>query len=278
MGKPESHGTIYSRENLRTQIILMSASLIVAFVCFQILNSSAEGTPGGWKVGGGIAGFLITYYMANRYYRQPPPPVPPPEKIEEPIKNPIIGIPSRPEYLLEIINSVEKSNESVLLCLQKLEPSKTNENIRKLQETLEKVKNEGREVRILAPGGIEKVEASYELSKKKGIPIKILDYLNDGDLKFTIVDSRIAIISIKAEEPKSPGDIGVVIRSERLNKILRDYFNGLWNQPKAKEYDFFLSETVRGLIDPNNKISKEKISEILQIPISEIDRVHAIDN
>jgi hypothetical protein len=41
-------------------VIIVGLSLLVAYVCFSILSSSAEGTLQNYKVGGGLAGFLIT--------------------------------------------------------------------------------------------------------------------------------------------------------------------------------------------------------------------------
>jgi hypothetical protein len=41
-------------------VIIVGLSLLVAYVCFSILGSSAEGTLRNYKVGGGLAGFLIT--------------------------------------------------------------------------------------------------------------------------------------------------------------------------------------------------------------------------
>lgn len=41
-------------------IIIVGLSLAVAYVCFVILGSSAEGTLRNWKLGGGLAGFIIT--------------------------------------------------------------------------------------------------------------------------------------------------------------------------------------------------------------------------
>lgn len=249
-----------SENSLIAQIIIGVFSLFVAIVCFLLLDSSAEGTLGNWKVGGAMAGFILTYYLVNKYYESPS---------EQNVK--ISKIPNRTEYFDTILKSVENAKESVSLCVHTLEPSHKNENIRTLQEKLENANATNKKVRILAPPGEDRVEAAYEI-KKKNIPIKFLNSLKDEDFKFTVVDKNITVISIGP----SSSEVGVIIESERLNELLRNYFNSLWDQPEAKEYDLFLSDTIREFGDTVHTSSSLKISEKLKIPVDEIDRVHAI--
>ncbi len=257
------------RDPLVAQIILGGFSLLGAYFCFQILNSSAEGTWGGWKVGGGIAGFLATYYATNKFYRQSL------VQSKDTMIDVIKELPSRPGYIDAMIESVEKAQVSIWLCVHTLNPSRTHKNIRMLQEKLAQAITTGKDVKILAPGGVERVEAAYELSMIKRIPIKILTYLEDEDFRFTIVDNNVVIISTKKQGADNASGIGVVIRSERLNELVRNYFDELWNRSEAMEYDTFLSEIVLELKDPRHPISNEKIAQRLQIPLSEINRIHA---
>lgn len=55
-------------------IVILSVSLFVAFICFKLLASSAEGTLKGWKLGGAFAGFVFTASMLTsivfQFYKQ----------------------------------------------------------------------------------------------------------------------------------------------------------------------------------------------------------------
>ena len=189
-------------------------------------------------------------------------------------------IPSRPRYLDTMIDYVSRAQAAVWVCVHTLNPSRTDEKIRTLQEKLAEARTAGKDVRILAPGGVERVEAAYELNAVRKTPIKILAFLEDEDFRFTIVDDNVSIISMRAYNSDGSGSTAAIIRSERLNALLRDYFDGLWNRPESLEYDVFLSEVVDMLLDPLQPVSDIGLAQRLRVPSSEIKRIRpdAIDN
>jgi hypothetical protein len=51
-------------------VIIILVSLVVAWVCFNLLESSAEGTFQTWKLGGAFAGFVVTATLMASVARQ----------------------------------------------------------------------------------------------------------------------------------------------------------------------------------------------------------------
>jgi len=177
----------------------------------------------------------------------------------------------RGSYIDVVIDWAGRFEQSIVLCVDTLDPSRKEEKVKILHEKLQEAQAHGKDAKFIAPGGPERIEAAYEISKVRGIPAKFLTYLGDGDFRFTIVDTNISIISIAEHNIPSKGCI--VIKSERLNILLRRYSDELWNRPEAMDYDTFLTEVISSLRDPGHPLSNKSLSERLGLPVSELERI-----
>lgn len=186
-------------------------------------------------------------------------------------------IATRSLYLDVVIDHVQNVKESSLLAIHTLNPSRQNEKIRILQELLSNTRKAGKDIRILAPAGRERAEAIYELNTVRQIPIKVLTYLDDEDLRFTILDHDRTIISVKEPMYDNQGSVGVIIKSERLNMVLRNYFNDLWNREEAMSCDEFLRKEIQQLLDPTIPLSNASIAQKLGIPEIEVERLYSFE-
>lgn len=183
----------------------------------------------------------------------------------------ITQISSRVSYIESVIDGIKESRASVLLCVNTLDSSKKLEIIRLLQEALQEAKASGKDVRIIAPGGVDRVEAAYELTKVRGISMKFLSYLGDDDFRFTIIDSNVSIISIGIRDRPSNGC--TIIISERLNSLLSKYSQELWSRPEAIEFDALLLQAIREIRDPTIPLTNKGLAARIGVPVSEIERI-----
>jgi hypothetical protein len=185
----------------------------------------------------------------------------------------ITALNNRDLYLAAMIEKIDSADKAIWLSVHTLNPSRTSREISVLQEKLARAKANGRDVRLLSPSGSERVEAAYELSKQRGIPIKFLTFLGVEDLRYMIVDESLSIISLESSDDQGSSTAGAVIESKQLNRLLKGYFEQRWNLPSAMEYDAFLAFEVRKLLNPSQPPSKMSIADNLRIPVPEIDRV-----
>ncbi len=183
----------------------------------------------------------------------------------------ITELPNRDDYLLAQINEAPKAQKTIWLRINTLSPSKDNPIIGELQDVLASAKKNERDVRILAPRGRERVEAASELSTKKQIPIRILSYLSAEDLRYMIIDQSTSIISISSQAQGS-STAGAIIKSEQLNRLLRDHFEQRWNHKDAMDYEAFLSFEAHELLNPEQPPSRKAISKSLGVDLREIDK------
>jgi hypothetical protein len=186
----------------------------------------------------------------------------------------VIEYPNRKTYLLGILENIDLAQNSIWLSVNTLSPSRTSEDIKLLQTKLVEAMAKGVQVRMIAPSGYERVEGAYELAKIRTIPIKILTHLKGEDLRFTLVDQSISIISLEAEDDKGYSIAGAIILSEQLNRLLRKHFTQYWDLSTAMDYNTFLAYEVRRLLNPLQPPSRETIASKLHVPVPEID--HAL--
>ncbi len=185
----------------------------------------------------------------------------------------ITELSNRHLYMAAMLEHIGTAQSAVWLSVHTLNPSSTSQEVCKLQEELAKAKAGGKDVRLLAPSGAERVEAAYELNKQKGVPIKALAYLSVENLRYMIIDEDLSIISLESSEnDQGSSTAGAVIRSQQLNRLLRGHFEQHWNQSSAMEYDAFLASEVRKLLNPSQPPSRMLIADNLQIPVSEVDK------
>lgn len=178
-----------------------------------------------------------------------------------------------PAHIDKQIDEVRAARKSVLLSVHTLDPSSRDSRILSLQKALGEAAIRGVEVRLMSPGGADRVRAAYELSVIHGVPIRVLDELEDQDLRFTLIDDRTVLLSHQPLGEKQLSRIFSVIRSERLHSLLRTYFNQLWARSTAMTFEQYLRAVCLGLGGAITTGSSQRLSERLGLPVHVIHNI-----
>lgn len=163
----------------------------------------------------------------------------------------------RPLYTVAQIKAFKSAKQSIYVSIHSLNPESTNPIFRQFNEALEDAKNQGKTVQLMAPCGIERVRGAYEMHSKYDFDKRFLEDLEDEDLRCTLIDDNISIISYQKVPAKKLSRKFAYIKSERLNKLLKGYFEGMWKQESSLTFEQFLQSTLEKL-----NVTKDKPSSI----------------
>ena len=161
----------------------------------------------------------------------------------------------RPAYIDEQIKYIKKANETIYMSIHSLNGEEKNIKYKKLDESLQIAKNNKKDVKILAPGGIERAHGAWQMCKNRHLTMKFAEQLEDQDLRYTLIDNDIVIISYQKISSKGLSRKFATIHSERLNKTLKKYFEDMWNEKDSKDFSDYLKNILDDL-----KITKEPAS------------------
>lgn len=176
---------------------------------------------------------------------------------------------SRPTYAEEVISAVSTAKFRVYLAVHTLVPSKTDPAIFRLQKLLVDCSCSGCDVRILAPQGPDRIQAAFEL-RTKGIATRHLAFIEDEDLRFSVIDSDITIISTRSLQEQGQTSFALRVKSVHLTNLLASYFNAYWNHPSAMGFYEFITAEVAKLTDPSNPPTPSALLKRLRVPENEI--------
>lgn len=176
-----------------------------------------------------------------------------------------------PTYVDEQVRHFREARSSILVSLHSLNPGSSDPFIAKWREALVQARLSGVSVAVLAPGGADRAEAAYELAKLHAIPLRLLDELEDQDLRFTLVDGDVVLISHQALGSKQMSRHFSVIESRRLHTVLAEYFSALWNDPDAKDFDAYLARLCSTMKAASDPASCKLLAQRLRIPAAVID-------
>lgn len=180
----------------------------------------------------------------------------------------IVLIRTRQRYIDRQLAACGTAVERLLFSFHSLRPAAANPEIGQLQRKISEAKRRGVDVRIVAPGGIDRLAGAFELVLRHKVSLRILPALEDQDFRFTLIDRRQLIVS---QQPLGRTGLSrefVIIESERLNRVVHAYFDSLWNSPEAYE----LGPYVRLLYsEMNNSISRTRFAERAAVTPAELD-------
>jgi len=180
----------------------------------------------------------------------------------------------QPLYVDAQIKAAETSTKKIYLSIHSLTPA--NQKHKKatiLNETLKKARQRGVDVKLLAPGGFDRAEGAYIVSEEYKLEIRFAKFLEDQDLRFIIMDNDTVIISYqKIPTPMTKlSRKFAIIKSERLNKLLTNEFNNIWNNEKTLTYEQYIKELMNNL-NVTGEESLRRCSDRLGIPEDDLKR------
>jgi adenylate kinase family enzyme len=142
-----------------------------------------------------------------------------------------------------------------------------------LQDELVRKARKGCDVRVLAPLGLERLAGAYEL-RKKGIPTRHLSFLDDDDLRFTLVDLDSCIISSRVDRTTRKTSEAISVRSHWLAAVLGKYADEYWHHPGARDFIELLGDELRSrLSDPKSRQTPESLAATTLIPTKIIHQI-----
>jgi len=132
---------------------------------------------------------------------------------------------------------------------------------------------DGVNIRILIPKSIERLYMGYRYNTI-GAKVKYYENLVIYDLRYTVADGRIVVMGFPIERGRGkPTRKGVKIYSEVLASILAENFEKYWKSEQAIKYEDYLRNYVERAMESHPGITFSSISNQLNIPVSEIERV-----
>jgi hypothetical protein len=170
---------------------------------------------------------------------------------------------SREAYLTEIIEQVQRSKESIWLCVHTLRPAEPGSDVERLQNALSDKKSLPGGMTLIAPIGEDRVQASAQINKL-GIPIRHVAALEDKDLTFSVFDSNTCVLHSSAGEVKKTQAI-VTVANDIVANLIERHMAGLLSQINVMRHDDFIRFTVRNIIDNNQSIGLSAIARRLNV-------------
>lgn len=172
-------------------------------------------------------------------------------------------------YIDEQIKCFKKAHERIYVLMDSLNPETKDSKLVDFDIALKNAKNSQSkvDVKLLTPNTDEKkrVRGAYDIFKRE-LDIKFLDILSNKDLRFSLIDEDIVIISCSETDSGDFSRDFVKINSETLNKLLRTYFDELWRSEDSLNFEEYLKERLKSLGVLRGHISIKKASKILDIP------------
>lgn len=178
----------------------------------------------------------------------------------------------RPLYADAQIKSFKVAHKSIYLSIHSLNSVSCNPKYKEFNETLKHIAEQGVEVKVIVPGGIERARGAYELCQLYNFDVRFIDQLEDEDLRFTLVDDDIVIISYQKIPSKRLSRKYAYIKSINLNSILKNYFVSLWESNKSMNFKDYILKLMNDLCYEEDE-SLPRISNRLQIPLDCLQQI-----
>lgn len=175
----------------------------------------------------------------------------------------------KPLYIDEQIKYFKDAHKCIYVLMDSLNPETKNSRLVEFDLALESAQNSQSnvDVMLLTPNTDEKGRSrgAYDISKRN-LNIQFLDILSNKDLRFSIIDDDIVIISCKKTESEDFSREFATIKSETLNKLLKGHLNDLLKHENPINFEQYLMKRLKSLGVLSKRISIKKASEILDIP------------
>ncbi len=179
---------------------------------------------------------------------------------------------SRQEYFNLVISSIQESNKEIAGLITGSKPSEEDrELIKKISLELKKANERGVRIRYLLPKSTDRFEVAC-LYSDSGANIRFHPGLLVSDVRFTIIDGKTLLLGLPSISGRdSPTKEGYILPSEGISGIFMNIFEQHWNE--SVECEEYIKEVLVDLYKHNQKLSKDKISQELGIPLRMLDYV-----
>ena len=142
-------------------------------------------------------------------------------------------------YINAQLKGFKSAEESIYLSIHSLNSEAKNYKYKIFNNTLEKAKKRKIDVKVLAPCGFKRIHGAYELCIEHKLfdNIRFNPQLEDKNLRFSLIDDNVVLVSNQKIPTEKLSRKYANIKSERLNELLKKYFEELWS--KETTLDFY---------------------------------------
>lgn len=152
-------------------------------------------------------------------------------------------------YINAQLKGFKSSENSIYLSIHSLNSESTKYKYKLFNNAIEKAKKRKIDVKILAPCGTERILGAYEMC----VEHKLIDnmrfnpQLEDENLRYTLIDDSIILISQQKIPSKKLSRKYAYIKSERLNELLKKYFDEMWSKETTIDFNQYLKNVLDDL-------------------------------
>lgn len=170
-------------------------------------------------------------------------------------------------YITAQLKGFKSSVDSIYLSIHSLHGESAKYKYKAFNNAVEKAKKRKIDVKILAPCETERILGAYGMCIKHKLfdNMRFNPQLEDENLRYTLIDDSIILIS----QQKIPSDKlsrkYAYIKSERLNGLLKKYFDEMWSNETTINFNQYLKNVLddMGVTDSD---SIKRFSERTGIP------------
>jgi len=184
-------------------------------------------------------------------------------------KSAVRPIPSREDYLGETIYWTKGSCNSILMRVHTLNPAADTGPVKQLHDALAVKAAKQDRVKLLAPGGEERVQASFQLAKL-GVPIRHIEVLENLDISFSVFDSARAVLPTTSGASRQTVE-GVTVESTKLAAMLEVLFAELWSRFDVLPHADFVRSIAKRILATSPTMSLSAVANRLKIDVADLN-------
>jgi len=188
----------------------------------------------------------------------------------------IVYFSSKSLYINEQIKNIKSARKNIMISIHSLNSVEKDKKYGLFNESLKNARENNIDIKILAPGGIERAKGAFEICKQFKINVRFANQLEDQDLRFTIIDENVAIISYQSISVKKLSKKYVILKSQRLCQLLMRYFNEIWDDEKTMDFNGYIRGLLCDLNVTNDQSSLQRFSDRTGIPKSDLKDIMAL--
>jgi hypothetical protein len=255
-------------QNIKDVIIFGFFSMIMALIFYYLIDETFQTEIEGIKIGGTIGMFICIWVFSIYLYTKI-------NKIKTGTR--VEFAENTEEYLKLVIESCKDAKKKILLLINSVKSSEGRPSIKTLQKILSEKKKKNIEIRIIASSEEQEnnecdLSGRYEISSKYGV--RFNPSVNLNEFKFTLIDQKTIIHSFKVEKNGNKEKQAIKFHSYGYSKILTQYFNKIWKDPKSITFQNLIFSCFDKLAHPYNGENIDYYHEKLKLSKNIITRYY----
>ncbi len=149
---------------------------------------------------------------------------------------------SRANYLLTVAHAVTQATESVYFVSSTIEEEGDELPLQRLIEARQRAMGRVKDYRAIVPRDALRIKGAYELLTS-GVEVLVSGRLAFGDLNFTIIDGRIAVLGVPAHK-SGPSTVGLAAHSTMLITLLQSWYEILLKDEQTEPLREFATRII----------------------------------